>query len=329
MGSSRVSEVVMSIVVVLVLLQLLPANGQPRKCNFKQRSPCPPKPNNGLGHIVLVHGAGQGEWFWYKVTPILEAAGYKVTTVQLGPSVTMDVDSLENVSFSTYSKPLFDLLECIDHKVLLVAHSAGGFNIAVAMEKYPNKILAGVFIAAYMPDTTHSMSYVLDQGANYTEGWQDTCIVKSGSTTWYFFGDGFLTSKLYHKCPPEDIALMRTQKRPGSFFYNEMAEMHLTNENYGSVDRFYIAIEDDLAVATDYQHVMIANFPVKEQKLINGSGHEVMLSKPLELAAHILDIARQYSSHFVTAKASRYRTWAGWVEMRAKPKSVLRNALWD
>ncbi|XP_042481883.1 salicylic acid-binding protein 2-like [Macadamia integrifolia] len=173
----------MSIVVVLVLLQLLPANGQPRQCNFKQRSRSPPKPNNGLGHIVLVHGAGQGEWFWYKVTPILEAAGYKVTTVQLGPSVTMDVDSLENVSFSSYSQPLFDLLECIDHKALLVPHSAGGFNIAVGMEKHPNKILAGVFIAAYMPDTTHSMSYVLDQGANYTEGWQDTCIVKSGSTT--------------------------------------------------------------------------------------------------------------------------------------------------
>ncbi|XP_042481879.1 salicylic acid-binding protein 2-like [Macadamia integrifolia] len=92
----------------------------------------------------------------------------------------------------------------------LVAHSAGGFNITVAMEKYPNNILAGVFIAAYMPDTTHSMSYVLDQGANYTKGWHDTCIVKSGGTTWYFFGDDFLTSKLYHKCPPEVIALMRT-----------------------------------------------------------------------------------------------------------------------
>ncbi|XP_042487057.1 salicylic acid-binding protein 2-like [Macadamia integrifolia] len=331
MGSSRVSEMAMSIVVVLVLSQLLLANGeeQPQQCSFSRKPPCPPTPT-GLGHIVLVHGAGQGQWFWYKVKPILEAAGYYVTTVQLGPSVTMAVDSIANVTFSNYSQPLFDLMECLDHKVLLVAHSAGGFNIAVAMDKYPNKILAAVFIAAYMPDTAHPMSYVLDQGANYPTGggWLDTCVMTIGNTTWYFFGDDFLGTKLYQMCPPEDIALMHTQKRSGSFFYNEMAEMQLTEENYGSVDRFYIVTGDDLTIATAFQYVMIENFPVKEQKLINSSGHEVMLSKPLELSANILDIARKYYSSFVTPKAAGDGTWDGWVEMRAKPNSLLRGALW-
>ncbi|XP_043712048.1 salicylic acid-binding protein 2-like [Telopea speciosissima] len=321
-------SMMMVVVVVVVLLQLLPANGQnPPLCNFNQNPPCPPKPT-GLGHIVLVHGAGQGQWFWYKVKPMLEAAGYNVTTVQLGPSVTMAVDSIENVSFWNYSKPLFDLMECLDHKVLLVGHSAGGFNIAVAMDKYPTKILAAVFIAAYMPDTAHTMSYVLDQGAKYPSEWLDTCIMTSGNTTWYFFGDDFLGSKLYQMCPPEDIALMHTQKRPGSFFYNEIAEIQLKNESYGSIDRFYIVTGDDLTVPTDYQYEMITNFPVKEQKLINSSGHEVMLSKPLELSANILDIARQYSSYFVTSNAAGDATWAGSVQMKPKPNSVLRAAWW-
>ncbi|KAJ4964089.1 hypothetical protein NE237_024028 [Protea cynaroides] len=155
----------LSIVVMVLLLQLLPpANGQdPPQCNFIPKQPCPPTPM-GLGHIVLVHGAGQGQWYWYKVKPMLEAAGYFVSMVQLGPSVTMAVDSIENVNFTTYSQPLFDLMESLDHKILLVGHSAGGFNITVVMEKYPEKIDAGVFIAAYMPDTEHNMAYVFDQG---------------------------------------------------------------------------------------------------------------------------------------------------------------------
>ncbi|XP_042481888.1 salicylic acid-binding protein 2-like [Macadamia integrifolia] len=316
-----------SIVVVLVLLQLLAVNGQ-SQCRFSQNPPCPPTPT-GLGHIVLVHGAGQGQWFWYKVVPKLEAVGYNVTTIQLGPSVTQAVESIENVSFWNYSQPLFDLMECIDHKVLLVAHSAGGFDIAVAMERYPTKILAAVFIAAYMPDTTHSMSHVIDQGAKYTTGeWLDTCVVTSGNNTWYFFGDDFLESKLYQMCPPEDIALMHTQKRLGSFFYNEMAEMKLTDEKYGSVDRFYIVTGDDLTISTDYQYVMINNFPVKDHKLIESSGHEIMLSKSSELSAYILDIAIKYSSYFVTDKAAGDATWPSWVEMRAKPYSVLHGAWW-
>ncbi|XP_043712049.1 salicylic acid-binding protein 2-like [Telopea speciosissima] len=326
MGSSRkISEMGLSMVVMVVLLQLLLANGnEPPQCNFNLKPSCPPNPT-GLGHIVLVHGAGQGQWYWYMVKPILEAAGYNVTTLQLGPSVTMAMDSIENVTFWSYSKPLFDLMECVDHKVLLVGHSAGGLSIAVAMEMYPQKTHGGVFVSAYMPDTSHTMSYVLDMGMKYPQDWEDTCITTSGNETWYYFGDDFLSTRLYEMCPPEVIMLMYTQKRPGSFFNNELAGIQLTNESYGSVDRFYIVTGDDLAVYTEFQREMIANFPVKEKKMIQKSGHEVMLSKPLELSANILDIARQYPSYFETSNAAGD---ANWVKMKPKLNSIRRGAWW-
>ncbi|XP_019056288.1 PREDICTED: methylesterase 10-like [Tarenaya hassleriana] len=38
-----------------------------------------------------------------------------------------------------------------NERVILVGHSFGGISISVAMERFPTKISAGVFISAYMP----------------------------------------------------------------------------------------------------------------------------------------------------------------------------------
>ncbi|KAJ4963194.1 hypothetical protein NE237_023133 [Protea cynaroides] len=128
----------------------------------------------------------------------------------------------------------------------------------------------------------------------------------------------------------KDIELMYTLKRPGSFFNNELADIYLSKEKYGSVQRFYFVAGEDLAIATDYQREMIAKFPVKEVKMINNSGHEVMPSKPLELSANILDIARQSLSSLETANAAGdHASLAGSVEMRTKPISIrFRRGAW-
>jgi pimeloyl-ACP methyl ester carboxylesterase len=50
-----------------------------------------------------------------------------------------------------------------NEKVVLVGHSFGGMSAALAMEKFPEKLVVGVFIAAFTPDTDHKPSYVLQQ----------------------------------------------------------------------------------------------------------------------------------------------------------------------
>ncbi|MCI94785.1 methylesterase, partial [Trifolium medium] len=48
-------------------------------------------------------------------------------------------------------------------KVILVGHSLGGLNIALAMEKFPEKVAVGVFLTAVAPDTDHNASYVMEK----------------------------------------------------------------------------------------------------------------------------------------------------------------------
>jgi len=115
-------------------------------------------------HFVLVHGLGHGAWCWYKLKPLLAYDGHKVTVLDLAAS-GIDTQKIEDITFSQYSKPLLDLLASLPptETVVLVGHSFGGITIALAMDKFPEKVSLGVFVAAFAPDTHHKPSYVLEK----------------------------------------------------------------------------------------------------------------------------------------------------------------------
>ncbi|XP_043708941.1 methylesterase 1-like [Telopea speciosissima] len=116
-------------------------------------------------HFVLVHGACHGAWCWYKVKPVLESAGHRVTAIDLAAS-GINMAKMEEVhTFSDYTQPLIELMESLPpgEKVTLVGHSLGGINLALAMDKFPHKISVAVFLTANMPDSTHSPSYIIDE----------------------------------------------------------------------------------------------------------------------------------------------------------------------
>ncbi|KAK4393856.1 Salicylic acid-binding protein 2 [Sesamum angolense] len=118
-------------------------------------------------HIILVHGACHGAWCWYKLKPLLEAAGHRVTALDLAAS-GIDRRRLEELhTFADYSQPLLELMASIplEEKVVLVGHSLGGMNLVLAMDMYPQKIKVAVFLAVVMPDSIHKPSYVLNQGS--------------------------------------------------------------------------------------------------------------------------------------------------------------------
>ncbi|KAF7135086.1 hypothetical protein RHSIM_Rhsim08G0107100 [Rhododendron simsii] len=65
----------------------------------------------------------------------------------------------------------------------------------------------------------------------------------------------------------------------------------LTKENYGSMRRVYILIEEDKVVKESLQRWMIENNPTDEVRVIPGLDHMVMLSKPKELIECLLGLA--------------------------------------
>ncbi|CAI9780739.1 unnamed protein product [Fraxinus pennsylvanica] len=255
---------------------------------------------NQQKHFVLVHGACLGAWSWYKLQPLLEAAGHRVTAFDLSAS-GIDPKSLDELrTFPDYTLPLFKVMESIppDEKVVLVGHSLGGINLAFAMEKYPEKISVAVFIAALMPDTVHKPSYVLEEYFARTpmENFLDTQFASFGRPEDHLqsilFGPQYLSSRLYQLSPPEDVALANSLVRPTSFFTEDLSNRSpFSNEKFGSVKRAFIITGEDKTVTQEFQRWEIENTGVAIVKVID-SDHMAMISKPSTLCQYLLEIAK-------------------------------------
>lgn len=255
-------------------------------------------------HIVLVHNAFHGAWIWYKLKPMLESAGHCVTAMDLLASGT-NLRPIEEVqSFQEYSKPLLEFMERIreGEKVMVVAISLGGISAALVADKYPDKIAVLVFVNAFMPDTNHTPSYVLDKFMENPPDWKD-CKFSSyngreddTTITSVTMGPDFMRTFLYQQCPAEDYELAKMLTRRGSFFQEVLGKApKLREEGYGSVKRVYIMGEEDKVLPKEFMSWEIQNYGVDKIYKIPDGDHMLMLSKPRQLLACLLEIAHAYA----------------------------------
>ncbi|KAK4584465.1 hypothetical protein RGQ29_022264 [Quercus rubra] len=214
----------------------------------------------GERHFVLVHGAGHGAWSWYRVLTLLKSAGHKVTALDLAASGIHPKQAHELRSLSDYLEPLMEFMASLPagERVILVGHSFGGVCNSVAMEKFPEKVSVAVYATALMPGPDFDFSAVYDE---------DLTLAMSLVRPFHLYGDDALLLK----------------------------EAKLTKEKYGSVRRVYIVCDQDNVVKEDFQRWMIENNPTDEVKVITGSDHMVMFSKPKELCSCLQEIADKYS----------------------------------
>ncbi|XVF61892.1 hypothetical protein PTKIN_Ptkin08bG0171000 [Pterospermum kingtungense] len=210
-------------------------------------------------HFVLVHGLGHGVWCWYKIKPRLESVGHRVTALDLAAS-GINMKPMQDVrSFHEYTKPLLELLASLpsNEKVILVSHSLGGMNLALAMDEFPHKISVGVFLAAFMPDTTHHPSYVIEK----------------------------------------DLKLTKTLARPGSTFVEDLSKMkNFSKKGYGSVTRIFVAYTKDRVLLYEKtQRWMIQYHPPRGWFEIKGADHMAMFSKTQEVCDCLVEMANKYA----------------------------------
>nr|XP_027061651.1 polyneuridine-aldehyde esterase-like isoform X2 [Coffea arabica] len=207
-------------------------------------------------HFVLVHGAGHGAWCWYKLKPLLESTGQRVTAIDLSAS-GINTKSLDEIhTLHDYAEPLMEFMAAVppDQKVILVGHSFGGYCLALAMEHFPEKISIAVFVAAFMPDTIHDASYVGNQ----------------------------------------DLELAKLLVRPTHTLNQHFPKANkFSADKYGSVQRAYIICSQDRTFLTSFQHWLVENIGATEVREIKEADHMAMLSKPQELCKYLLDIANK------------------------------------
>ncbi|XP_037410292.1 probable esterase PIR7A [Triticum dicoccoides] len=250
----------------------------------------------GGDHFILVHGLGHGAWCWYKLVPMLRAAGHRVTALDMAASGVHPAGMDEVASFEDYSRPLLDAVAAAPagERLVLVGHSLGGLNIALAMERLPRKVAAAVFLDACMPCVGRHMGVTMEEFSRRTtpEFFMDSermvLETSQGPRPALVFGPKLLAAKLYDRSPAEDLTLATMLVRPGRLFVDDAMvkdETLLTDANYASV-----AMED-ASFSEEMQRWMVDLSPGTEAKEIAGADHMAMFSKTRELCDVLLRIA--------------------------------------
>ncbi|KAL3527585.1 hypothetical protein ACH5RR_012241 [Cinchona calisaya] len=252
-------------------------------------------------HFVLIHGGCFGAWAWYKVVTILESNGYKATALDMASSGINPRRTDEVKSYSDYSEPLIKFMEDLpsNERVVLVGHSLAGVIVSLAMEKFPQKIAAGVFLTAVMPSPEITMATLHEEHKEQIDTFMDCQMIHGNGDdnppTAFLFGLEYLKSKVFQLCPPEDMTLASLLVRPISLAIEQgELDIPLTQINYGSVPRIYLISENDNVTKVEVQRWMVDKNPPEEVFVIPSCDHMVMLSNPKDLSSRLLEIAHKY-----------------------------------
>ena len=274
---------------------------------------------------VLVHGGWHNQAHWNKVTPILEAAGCRVLTLDLpgaGANTvapkSLSVRPFDLAAFAAEPSPVAGVTQeerthavvalvrkaaSFSDKVILVGHSAGGMTISAVAEEVPELIAAVVYLAGFLVPNGLSLLAMLPHET-----------MTSALSLGLFVGDpaeigatrinpgpsddayrSLLKASFYADVTEADFAQAASQLHCDEPNGGALAPSEITPGRFGSVPRHYIRTTQDCAVPLAGQDYMIAAV----DDMLGGatithtlhSSHSPFLSQPEALSKILLDIA--------------------------------------
>ncbi len=235
--------------------------------------------------FILVHGSWHSAWNWHKVIPLLEKQGHKAIAIDL-PGMGRDKTPIYTIKMKETVEKICHLIDSIDEPVILVGHSKNGIMISQAAEYRPHKIEKLIYLAAYLiPNGKTQREYSIQD----TEG-----VLKPYVTLHKELNASTLQSEiykegLYHDCEDDitELAKLLLSHEP---IESGMTPLQLTDENYGSVPRYYIECTEDKAVTPFIQRKMYTELPC--QKVFSmATSHSPFFSAPQELSDIFCEIA--------------------------------------
>jgi pimeloyl-ACP methyl ester carboxylesterase len=218
--------------------------------------------------IVLVHGAFADASSWSKVVPLLQAKGYRVTSVQCPlTSFTDDVDVTKRA------------IAAQDGPTILVGHSYGG--VVITESGNDPKVVGLVYVAAFAPDAGQS---IVDISKDYPKPIGLEKLVPQAGGFLLLSQDGIATA-FAQDLSEEDKALLIADQPPthGSIFAAQPTEAAWHNK-----PSWYIVAADDRMIAPEQEAHMASRIRSTITTLF--SSHVAMLSHPVEVAK-VIDAA--------------------------------------
>lgn len=225
--------------------------------------------------IVFVHGIWADGSCWTAQIEALQAAGYKVLSVQ-NPltSLADDVAATKTV------------IDNVKGKVILVGHSWGGFVITQAGND--PKVVGLVYVAAFAPDQGETLPSLSKKIAAQTE--LGKYFVPSGD--YFFLSQEGIKTVFAADVSNKTQGLLYATQIPANkaLFGGESIE-----PAWKQKPSWYIVAKSDKAIHPDLERFMAKRMNAKTTEI--EASHVVMISHPKEILQIIEEAARSASAN--------------------------------
>jgi len=208
----------------------------------------------GKAHFLLIVGAMHGAWVWRRIVPLLEAAGYAATALEL-PGMGEDRSVAPgDVTLAGWADFVADAVRASPAPVILVGHSRGGVVIGEAAERVPDRLAGLVYVTALIvpPGRTAFQTMQVDPAA-YVTG----ISVRDGAMT---ATPEMVVAGMYHRCTPAEAAEAASRLCPEPYA-SFSTPAGVSWERWGRVPRAFIECEDDRSLPLALQRSMQIEAP--------------------------------------------------------------------
>ena len=240
-----------------------------------------------MSTFILIHGSWHSAWNWHKMVPILEDNGHRAIAVDL-PGMGRDKTPIQNVTLQMSVQHVCTIIDSIEASVILVGHSKNGIVISQVAEYRPQKIEKLIYLAAYLiPNGKTQAEY----SAQDTEGVLKPYVSRFPEINAHTLQPQIYKEGLYHDCE-DDIYQMARLILSHESVETGVTALQLTDENFGSVRRFYIAcLQDQDRAVTSFIQQKMYNETICEKVYHMDTSHSPFFSKPKELYEILAEIA--------------------------------------
>lgn len=240
-----------------------------------------------MATFVLVHGGGHGAWCWDRLAPLLRAAGHEVHVPTLTGVGERAGELTPQVDLSTHIADVVRVFE--DHDLrdaILIGHSYGGTVITGVAGQVAERIAELVFLDA--PHTRHGES-LCDASPGMGERIEEHSEVVDGIRLTLFPTPGVMAA--FGIDDPEDIAwaLPLLTPHPVACFTEKL---NLADE--AAVLAIPRTSIDCTPTLSRRDAAMNARARSSDRTFEIDTGHDLMITKPREVADILLAIAADH-----------------------------------